>query len=284
MRNNMDKLSKPFKIIVISLICLLNSLVFYYGVVSLWGILVDEFESVLMVLPVVLAPFLVMSVFFYDVRYRNGLPSKTLSLNFLGVISALFIFSVVLIFTHTHYYFSSASTLSRAVLTVLIHIYALLLILKDYYLVITKEGQKRHFQMNLLRYILLCFLTCISFYFIGDFIRGVIRFRQYTMQPFFYPVLLLTILVPAADLIYLVLREEKKNKAYSLTMISINLVFGVMDIIMMCGGLILPEVGQNIFYCDYMASVSFGPVVLLIIFIVTLVYCVLDLIKKSSKA
>lgn len=277
-------MKKALPYILLGCSFLLVTLFWYYGLFSLFGLIISEFATLTKVLPLFLLSFVLMTLFFF--YFHDFLIKKVgrVSRLVLGIIlSLLTLGSIILIVINAGFYFKNPVQIDRAIFAVLFILFDIpgivFLLLGRY---VPEFDMVKPDETKTWKYILTSLFGLLAIFFLADFFIGLTLGGNYSIHPFFYPVLLLCLLLPAFDYCYL-LYARRFKKVISYIFLCLNILFLVAIAVIAFNPLVLPDVGQGLFPLDYMGSKGFAPVFLAILFVTTIVKSCLVLFGKKKE-
>ena len=146
------------------------------------------------------------------------------------------------------------------------------------------------FKFNIFESIIVAILGVLTSIFIGDFFNGLNTLENASIDGKYVFLLIFILVIPLMNFVYFLTKPQsrnlqEKNKAILygvnigvnilLVTLFISFVFTYEDFV--------ADIGRNLFPVDYTLSIPFGPYILLIIAIISIVYGTIHLIKSLIK-
>ena len=253
---------------------IVTSLSFYYGMLNLFGTIIDEFNSLTLLLPMMIACDLPVAYlyFFFNHTYLKPVTKKNI-IWFISITSILIVGAIVLFLLNTHYYFFNNNT-KISLFVFLVAVVVMLIINSFLLFCVTNKNFIQKYEVKLVdnkytlkskhKKILLGIYSLFALYFTGNFSVSIFRFGNYVIEPLLYVFLLLVILLPGATLFLKVSKRENKfSKIYYYVTAALSLlsIVGIFCVLYFDFASML-NVGQTIFSIDFACSIPIGPIVL----------------------
>lgn len=271
----------PHLFLILSL--LFVTLFWYYGLFSLFGLIIDELSPLTEVLPIFLLSltFLVLFLFFLHETIIKRSNVKTRFL--LAILLSLFVLvALILVVIHPNIFFKNPAQLDKPVFVFL----SLLLDLGGIILLFSKKEiplfPLQSNEIKTWQYLLLSFHALFSLFFFGDFLLGLTLKSHYFHHPLLYPLLLIVLIVPILNLCYFLFAKHL-NKGFDIASILLNLCSLILIISFAYQHLLLPELAQQLFPLDYIGSKGFAPLFLAILFLLSLTHSSFTLIRRLKQ-
>jgi len=280
---------------------ILTSLIWYYAVFNFLGATIDQLKPTLKLLVPFFTGVIGLIAFFSVLRelFIKKI-SKAGWYILLGIVGVLIIYNVVGLIYFSDFYLGNPTNTFRNIFIILLNVVYLGLGIFCYVLVrLDKLGDISELSMfkgliggldkkgTRVGYI---FYSLFALYFVGDFLVSFVKWGNYWCEPFWYPFLLLFILLPGVNMILARFRGTSKGKMIcSFTMSGVNLLFIVlMAVLTFTNYYAIEKVGQSLFFADFSISLPFGPVVICILLVVSttlnLIYSIKGLKNKGDSA
>ena len=301
--------NKKYLDILTLILFILSSLFMYNFYKALSGFIANGFRDFLVMFPIIISYLLLVISFltyFYD-RYINNI-NKISRIIFSSLMSILSIINLVLIFNNINIYISnnklggydtllglikfpydSIICLIVVLIFQIIHLVNIIKPIDKFNELKVLFNEENSVKLNIIEYVLICIYAILVFVFIGSFINGL-KALSNILYDVKYIYLLLWVLIPLINLIYLVFKFEnkdfsKKNKVILLTSnIGINILFGLLLLVF---ELIYPsfivQIGKPIFTIAFSVSLPIEMLVLLILQLISIIICSIKLIITLKK-
>lgn len=301
--------NKKYLDILTLILFILSSLFMYNFYKALSGFIANGFRDFLVMFPIIISYLLLVISFltyFYD-RYINNI-NKISRIIFSSLMSILSIINLVLIFNNINIYISnnklggydtllglikfpydSIICLIVVLIFLIIHLVNIIKPIDKFNELKVLFNEENSVKLNIIEYVLICIYAILVFVFIGSFINGL-KALSNILYDVKYIYLLLWVLIPLINLIYLVFKFEnkdisKKNKVILLTSnIGINILFGLLLLVF---ELIYPsfivQIGKPIFTIAFSVSLPIEMLVLLILQLISIIICSIKLIITLKK-
>lgn len=301
--------NKKYLDILTLILFILSSLFMYNFYKALSGFIANGFRDFLVMFPIIISYLLLVISFltyFYD-RYINNI-NKIYRIIFSSLMSILSIINLVLIFNNINIYISnnklggydtllglikfpydSIICLIVVLIFQIIHLVNIIKPIDKFNELKVLFNEENSVKLNIIEYVLICIYAILVFVFIGSFINGL-KALSNILYDVKYIYLLLWVLIPLINLIYLVFKFEnkdisKKNKVILLTSnIGINILFGLLLLVF---ELIYPsfivQIGKPIFTIAFSVSLPIEMLVLLILQLISIIICSIKLIITLKK-
>ena len=301
--------NKKYLDILTLILFILSSLFMYNFYKALSGFIANGFRDFLVMFPIIISYLLLVISFltyFYD-RYINNI-NKISRIIFSSLMSILSIINLVLIFNNINIYISnnklggydtllglikfpydSIICLIVVLIFQIIHLVNIIKPIDKFNELKVLFNEENSVKLNIVEYVLICVYAILVFVFIESFINGL-KALSNILYDVKYIYLLLWVLIPLINLIYLVFKFEnkdisKKNKVILLTSnIGINILFGLLLLVF---ELIYPsfivQIGKPIFTIAFSVSLPIEMLVLLILQLISIIICSIKLIITLKK-
>ena len=271
----------PHLFLILSL--LFVTFFWYYGIFSLFGLIIDELSPLTEVLPIFLLSltFLVLFLFFlHEIIVRRSKRKARLILAIL--LSLLVLVAIILVLLHPNIFFKNPAQLDKPIFVCL----SLLLDLGGIILLFSKKEiplfPLQSTEIKPWQYLLISFHALFSLFFFGDFLLGLTLKSHYFHHPLLYPLLLITLIIPILNFFYFLFANHL-NKGFDIASLLLNLCSLILIISFAYQHLLLPELAQQLFPLDYMGSKGFAPLFLAILFLLSLAYSAFTLIRRLKQ-
>ena len=301
--------NKKYLDILTLILFILSSLFMYNFYKALSGFIANGFRDFLVMFPIIISYLLLVISFltyFYD-RYIKNINNIS-RIIFSSLMSILSIANLVLIFNNINIYISnnklggydtllglikfpydSIICLIVVLIFQIIHLVNIIKPIEKFNELKVLFNEENSVKLNIIEYVLICIYAILVFVFIGSFINGL-KALSNILYDVKYIYLLLWVLIPLINLIYLVFKFEnkdisKKNKVILLTSnIGINILFGLLLLVF---ELIYPsfivQIGKPIFTIAFSVSLPIEMLVLLILQLISIIICSIKLIITLKK-
>ena len=272
---------------VLSLLALIVSLIWYYGFTMLLSTIVDQFVSLARILPFVFLAFSALVIFFvlFFHHFLSPIPKKRLWI--FASLSAIFtLLGFIFGLLSSHYLFAS-DLWSKKLIFILELIFSCCGSFFLFFLALKKKPKEillPNLRIPLGYKIVDSILFLFVSYYLVDGIRAFIRFEEYRVEPAAYPFFVLLLFALSYFYVLTLLRHSSHKLPFLLyafsSFIALAFAAGAFSLLFTQAYV---NVGQNIFYIDFAASLPIGPISWIILLLYFTVKLFLEAMKIQKK-
>lgn len=288
----MKKLSYYLTPVILLCSVIVMSLVLFYSFYGVYSTAIQEMRPLMDFAPSIftgLITYLLVNFMLYNafVRKSKGLLTK-IYLTALAVVELLL---VLLFFLHSSFHF--AGYYNRTLFFLLINIFNIAVLGFWLYAIYRKRGTfftkmmegapKLFANLPVHVFIRYSIIAVFALGALGDILPAIFRFSYYRIEPLWYPVLLLSMILPTLSLTLELRNRYRKDTVRPYINLVANIVFFALLFNMIVNTNALALTAQNIFYLDFAATMFVFPYVLLLMNLYFIGYSIYSLLLKNRK-
>ncbi len=294
---------KKHNIIFTIILTFLSCLFMYNGYKALSGFIANGFKDGMSVFTIVLCYWIpVFSYLFYFFDHHVKELNKIVRIIYSSVFLLLYLFTLTQVFIYIPLYASNHKLGAYQTLLQIglgfpydgIIICLVLILAQIYNIFITikpesKYNVKENFvnydiiKTNIAEYIALCIIGILAFVFVGSFLIGFKSILNALYDPK-YLYLLIFVLTPMMNLVYLVIKPETKNYRSLFIPIVINITLGLLLLIFeLISPSFIVAVGKPLFPITFSISLPIECLIILVIMAISIILFTLKIVLKLKK-